>query len=313
MHRFKNILLYDDGKPGFVRMLRRATDLARRNGARLTLLGVSENVPGPTRKIFELVGLPAVQDWGVEDARRRLEEIVARHVENDLRVEVVAVAGTPFLEVIRQVLRGENDLVIVNAEGGARSWFGSTVTHLLRKCPCPVWVLRPEPLDRYRRILAAVEANPEDEAREGLNRRILEVATSLARLQDADLHIASAWSVVGEAAIRSRIGIPPEKLEEIMQQAEHESRSRLDRLLDEVDTSDLELETHIAHGSPGVLIPEIGREIQTELIVIGTVGRTGIAGLLIGNTAESILSDVECPVLAIKPDGFRTPVSLTAA
>jgi nucleotide-binding universal stress UspA family protein len=84
-------------------------------------------------------------------------------------------------------------------------------------------------------------------------------------------------------------------------------------MLDEVDTSDLHIETHLAPGNPGLLIPDIGREIGAELIVIGTVGRTGIAGLLIGNTAESIISEVECPVLAIKPEGFETPVKVEAA
>ena len=45
---------------------------------------------------------------------------------------------------------------------------------------------------------------------------------------------------------------------------------------------------------------------------MGTVGRTGIPGLLIGNTAETILQQVDCSVLAIEPPGFVTPVTLDA-
>jgi len=41
---------------------------------------------------------------------------------------------------------------------------------------------------------------------------------------------------------------------------------------------------------------------------MGTVGRTGIQGFFIGNTAEEILNQVECSVLAVKPPGFQTPV-----
>jgi universal stress protein E len=41
---------------------------------------------------------------------------------------------------------------------------------------------------------------------------------------------------------------------------------------------------------------------------MGTVGRAGIAGLLIGNTAEKILHQVECSVMTVKPDGFVSPV-----
>ena len=47
-----------------------------------------------------------------------------------------------------------------------------------------------------------------------------------------------------------------------------------------------------------------------DLIVMGTIARTGIPGLFIGNTAESILQRVDCSVLAVKPDGFVSPVGL---
>jgi len=43
---------------------------------------------------------------------------------------------------------------------------------------------------------------------------------------------------------------------------------------------------------------------------MGTVARTGIPGLIIGNTAESILSDIDCSLLAVKPEGFVTPISM---
>ena len=43
---------------------------------------------------------------------------------------------------------------------------------------------------------------------------------------------------------------------------------------------------------------------------MGTVARTGIPGLLIGNTAESVLSQVGCSVIAVKPDGFVSPVAV---
>ncbi len=56
------------------------------------------------------------------------------------------------------------------------------------------------------------------------------------------------------------------------------------------------------------MIPELADELDADLVVMGTVGRTGIAGLLIGNTAETILERIGCSVLAIKPSGFRSPI-----
>ena len=58
------------------------------------------------------------------------------------------------------------------------------------------------------------------------------------------------------------------------------------------------------------MIPELAAEKEVELIVMGTVSRTGVAGFLIGNTAEKILGQVDCSVLTVKPDGFITPVRL---
>jgi nucleotide-binding universal stress UspA family protein len=43
---------------------------------------------------------------------------------------------------------------------------------------------------------------------------------------------------------------------------------------------------------------------------MGTVARIGIPGLLIGNTAETILDQLDCSVLAVKPPGFVSPVAL---
>ena len=41
-----------------------------------------------------------------------------------------------------------------------------------------------------------------------------------------------------------------------------------------------------------------------------TVARTGIAGFIVGNTAESILRNVDCSVLTVKPEGFVSPIKV---
>lgn len=68
---------------------------------------------------------------------------------------------------------------------------------------------------------------------------------------------------------------------------------------------------HLRKGSPRQVVPAIAGELGADLIVMGTLSRTGIPGYFIGNTAEVILNNVECSVLAIKPDGFVSPVTVT--
>jgi len=68
--------------------------------------------------------------------------------------------------------------------------------------------------------------------------------------------------------------------------------------------------TRLVKGRARRAIPQLAEELQVELIVMGTIRHAGIAGILIGNTAETILNRIDCSVLAIKPEGFVSPVML---
>ena len=52
------------------------------------------------------------------------------------------------------------------------------------------------------------------------------------------------------------------------------------------------------------------KQYDIDLLVMGTVARSGIPGLVIGNTAERLLPQVPCSLLAVKPAGFESPVTL---
>lgn len=48
---------------------------------------------------------------------------------------------------------------------------------------------------------------------------------------------------------------------------------------------------------------------SAALIVIGTVGRSGIQGMLLGNTVEKVLDTCDCSILTVKPDAFASPIA----
>ena len=68
---------------------------------------------------------------------------------------------------------------------------------------------------------------------------------------------------------------------------------------------------HLRQGPASRVIPDMATQLKADLVVMGTLGRTGISGLIIGNTAEAILDQLTCSVLAIKPPGFVSPVTVT--
>lgn len=65
---------------------------------------------------------------------------------------------------------------------------------------------------------------------------------------------------------------------------------------------------HLVRGNARDDIPALAARLGVNLLVMGTVARNGIEGLIIGNTAEVILNGIYCSVLAVKPDGFVSPL-----
>lgn len=59
-----------------------------------------------------------------------------------------------------------------------------------------------------------------------------------------------------------------------------------------------------------MVVHEQSRLVSADVVVMGTVARTGLSGIFIGNTAENIINSLECAVLAVKPGGFVSPIPL---
>jgi len=56
------------------------------------------------------------------------------------------------------------------------------------------------------------------------------------------------------------------------------------------------------------IIIDFAEKNKTDLIVMGTVGGSGLSGMLIGNTAEKVIAPINCSILTVKPENFQTPV-----
>jgi nucleotide-binding universal stress UspA family protein len=191
--------------------------------------------------------------------------------------------------------------------------------HLLRKCPCPVWLMKPGENPNYANIVAAVDFDPwnPDTIEQPLNRQVLELAASLALSDFATLHLVHAWEAFAEETIKSWSDQPVSDIMEYVKTERSHHQAGLERLAQMLSGQIgkqaydfLKPLQHLPKGSARRVIPELARDVQADLVVMGTVARTGIPGLIIGNTAEAILDQITCSVLAVKPPGFVTPVTL---
>lgn len=256
----------------------------------------------------------SIQEFIIETETQTVEQAVAMVRQAGIEVSGRVLAGTPFLEIIRQVLSHGHDLIMIMAEGsgGLREiLFGSTTMHLMRKSPCPVWVLKPTQARSYRRILAAVNPDPQHENQDALNRKIMDLATSLASMEESELLILHTWSVAMESVLRGkRSGLDRQEVDRLVQQTREAHRQYLLNLLADYPMAQIKQQVYLVKGEAAEVISNMARR-QIDLIVMGTVGRTGVAGLLMGDTAEKVLRQVDCAVMAIKPDGFVSPVQQT--
>ena len=129
MKRFKNILLLADQETDGQAIFRRAAALAINNRARLTVVVVIEELPRDMSMFIVAITPMKLQELIVRERRKYLDQIVATLGKEGVKVAVHVLTGTPFLEIIRQVLRQKHDLVIMAAEGrsGLKGrLFGST-------------------------------------------------------------------------------------------------------------------------------------------------------------------------------------------
>ena len=323
MQRFKKILCVMEHGEASKPALERAVALAENNQAELMVVDV---IPRLSAGIGMPDGGPVSRDYQaamLSEHEARLAALVEPYLQR-LDIQHKVLLGTSFLEVIRAVLRNGHDLVIKCPE--SPSWldrfFSGDDMHLLRKCPCPVWLVKPESPRSYKRILAAVDVDEsylptELATRYALNVQILEMAASLALSEFADLHVVHVWDSIYESISGFVISseISPEKEALNIEQERRQHQQWLDTFLRNSGnkaTRDalgyLKPQTHLIKGGARKEVPMLAKRLQIDCIVMGTVARTGVRGFIMGNTAETVLEQIDCSVLAIKPQGFVTPV-----
>jgi nucleotide-binding universal stress UspA family protein len=313
MKRFKNILFFADGNAGSTWALERAVKLATINEARLTVMDVISDRE-TSAELKERLGtdLNAILR---DRMQQQLDELIAGFREHDDLIYSRVETGIDFVEVIRAVLRNGHDLVMKAArppEGFSRRLLGSTDLHLLRKCPCPVWIDRPAVSHPYRNILAAV--NPSEKTDGGCSRMVMDLASSLASRESAQLSVVHAWKMHGESTLRNGRGrISGKELELLIETTRSERRKRLDDLLEHYGLDSEADNVYLRKGPTAATIRDLGSRMDADLLVMGTIGRTGIPGFFIGNTAEELLQTTSASILAVKPESFVSPVTLIKA
>lgn len=292
---FNHILAVYDGAVGSDAVLMKAVGLANATGAQLAVASLLSDGPQwQSRKAEAEKCLKRIVPW----VRQEGVDAVSTRV----------LVGTPHVEITRQVLRAGHDLVLTSPESGRNGrvlGFGSPAANLIRKCPCPVWIVAPSQLPQRSwngDVLAAIQPS------RALAGKIYAAAAALARATNARLHVVHCWDVGGNEGEMLRSEIRDATRHAILFKHEEMHREEVERVVARCGQSGAKAQIHLPRGEPTSSILELADKLHAAVIVMGTDGQAGIGSLVMGNAVERVRPFLRCDVVAVKPDEFRTSV-----
>ncbi|UYI49437.1 universal stress protein [Vibrio natriegens] len=310
MKRFENILFATQGLPGHSDALGQAIRIASNDNVQVSGLIACPDFPS------HLVQYQQRYEQSLYDSL--LARVEALRTEYDVSKEQVPFplsvksSVQPAVCIIQEAIAHEHDLIIKEAEPideGSEGFKALDMT-LLRKCPCAVWLHRPinKPRNK-RRIAVAIDPMRTSDEQHAMSIRLLALSRSIADTCDSRLHIISCWEYYLENYLDDNawIQVDETELENEVSHAKVKHKQALQSLIEESGISG-ETVLHLLHGKPDDQIPDCVDELEIDVLVMGTLARTGISGFVIGNTAENILQSISCSLVAMKPEGFVSPI-----
>lgn len=303
MDLFKRILVDIDSDANVHPALDRAILLARATGATVTVTDVMAVSP------YERRYLPGhLEEELVTRRRGQLARIVS--AVRDVRAEAKLLVGRPATVLTQEVIRGNHDLLMRShareESGTVTSDFGAVDMELLRKCPCAVMLVRHGSVAQHPRVAGAVNVNTVEEAEHTLNVKIATSALHLADLVGGVAMLLHAWLPFAERMIRQHA--TEDAFATYVDEARTRAAADLRKLTQSLSSQFARVPMIQRRGKPEDVILEFVATEGIDILVMGTVARGGISGLLFGNTAERVLRKLRCSVLTLKPDDFVSPV-----
>lgn len=304
MHRYTRIAVGIDLEPdgrklclGSRRAVRQARDLASRTGASIAFLHSTFLESGDR--------LPSYHEQGSRelspDAWAVLESTSHEFADENFHTSLHFTSDPAWLEMSRWAKRKLADLVVVGKRSktvGDSRQIGTTATKLIRKCPAPVWLVHPDREPGDGCVLAATDLSP-------VGLRATQMARYISELYGTKLHILHSHQVPMSVELISKLesanGGPGSRLDEL----EAEIRRGV---LASLEINDDGAQVHVVRDTPTNAISAALRQLNPNLLVMGSLSRTGRTGQLVGNSAERVFHHAECSLLTVKPEKFVSPV-----
>ena len=303
----KRILAVVDAERDNQPALSRAYELASKTGASVTAMMVVYDLSYDMTTMLSPDEREAMRDAVTKEHAKWL----ATHLQEQGFAEtdiVVEWNNRSYESIIYYTLNNQIDLVVKATKKHddlASVIFTPTDWHLMRKCPRPVLLVKEHGWPEGGEIIAAVNVGSEDDEHAALNDKLTVIANDYASLLKGSVNLVNSYP---STPLNIAIEVPefdPDTYHDAVKN--HHLKEMRSHALKYGIPED---KCVVREGLPEKVIPQVAKALDAELVVIGTVGRVGISAALIGNTAEHVIDELNCDVLAIKPDGFVSPLSV---
>ncbi|MEH8020851.1 universal stress protein UspE [Rheinheimera metallidurans] len=307
MSIYNNILVVLDPSVETQKALNRAIELVRLQGGKLTAFlavydfsyEMTTMLSGDERETMRQAVIKDRELWAGKYM------IAPHNIGIDIEIKVVW-HNRPFEAIVLAVLEDNYDLVIKGTHDHdvlKSMIFTPTDWHILRKCPCPVLMVKDNEWRQGGNIIAAVNAGSEKEHHLSLNQRVISRALQMATLLQAETHLVNAYP---GTPINIAIEIPEFNIQEYNSTMKHHHFDAVAALAKQFDID--AKHWHVSEGIPEDVLPKLAKKLNATMMIIGTIGRTGLSAAIIGNTAEHVIDRLDCDVLAVKPANFVCPL-----
>jgi universal stress protein E len=295
--------------------LDRAAWLARNIGAELELFVCYYNEYLSGDRLFDSPSLEKARREVIGGHEKHLEELAEPFRRAGLIVRTKAIWDHPLYEgVVRQANAVHADVVFKDTHHHSavtRALLTNTDWNLIRTCPVPLWLVKPNEVADRPVFLAAIDPLNEHDKPAALDDEILVLSKALAEKTAGEVHAFHSYDpriAVATATANAYIpvSLPFDEIEKQM----HEQHEKRFNEVTEFHGLD-ETHAHLIAGLTHEELPDMAEKTKADVIVMGAVARNRWKRLFIGATAERTLEYVPCDLLIVKPDWFQTPVEIS--
>jgi universal stress protein E len=285
-------------------VVKRAAWLAGMNNCNLHLLLCDPEV-GPLGEGFFLSNEAQAIRVKIDAAQKDvLDEIMAVARAQGATVTGEVVNERPIAEAVLNRALDMNPLYLVKGTHyhsvAERSIFVDSDWHLMRNCPYPLWLVKPQEMKENPVIVAAVDPTHSHDKPAVLDQLIVNRARQIADKTDGEVHLLHTYQrLINVGAAASRTFKPIElPIDELDKQTKEDHRKKLDELANANNIDEKHI--HQLPGSTRDIVPMFVRANNVDLVVMGALARWSLKRAIIGSTAERVMDHLPCDILIVK-------------